>query len=86
MTYELSMPAPNTHYFEVKIELDLSERTDFKDHVDFKIAAWTPGSYLIREYAKNVEGFAANSSNKTLKHQKTSKNTWRVFFGNAKKN
>ena len=85
MTYELSMPEPNTHYFEVKIALDLSEKTDFKDFVDFKMAAWTPGSYLIREYAKNVEGFEANSSKKILKYQKTSKNTWRVYLGDSKK-
>jgi predicted metalloprotease with PDZ domain len=85
MTYELSMPQPHTHYFEVKIALDLSEKNNAKDFVDFKMAAWTPGSYLIREYAKNVEGFEANSSKKNLKYQKTSKNTWRVFLGDTKK-
>lgn len=84
MTYELSMPQPNTHYFEVKIALDLFEKTKSVDFVDFKMAAWTPGSYLIREYAKNVEGFEANSSKKNLKYQKTSKNTWRVFLGDSK--
>jgi predicted metalloprotease with PDZ domain len=85
MTYELSMPEPNTHYFEVKIKLDLADKSEFKDYVDFKMATWTPGSYLIREYAKNVEGFEVNSSKGMLKYQKVSKNTWRVFFGNAQK-
>lgn len=85
MTYELSMPQPHTHYFEVKIALDLTEKNNPKDFVDFKMAAWTPGSYLIREYAKNVEGFEANSSKKNLKYQKISKNTWRVFLGDTKK-
>jgi predicted metalloprotease with PDZ domain len=85
MTYQLSMPHPNTHYFEVKITLDLSEKTKSADFIDFKMAAWTPGSYLIREYAKNVEGFEANSSKKNLKYQKTSKNTWRVFLGDSKR-
>ena len=70
------MPEPNTHYFEVKIKLDLADKSEFKDYVDFKMATWTPGSYLIREYAKNVEGFEVNYSKGMLKYQKISKNTW----------
>lgn len=86
MTYELAMPEPNTHYFEVKISIDLSDSKETHgEFVDFKMAAWTPGSYLIREYAKNVEGFEANSLGKNLKYKKTAKNTWRVFRGDSKK-
>lgn len=85
LTYELSMPQPTTHYFEVKIKLDLNQATQItEDFVDFKMAAWTPGSYLIREYAKNVEGFSANAESGNLKAQKVSKNTWRVFTKNNK--
>jgi predicted metalloprotease with PDZ domain len=86
LTYELSMPQPTSHYFEVKINLDLNQATQIsEDFVDFKMAAWTPGSYLIREYAKNVEGFSAKAQNSNLKVQKKSKNTWRVFTKNNKK-
>jgi predicted metalloprotease with PDZ domain len=86
LTYELSMPQPTSHYFEVKINLDLNQATQItEDFVDFKMAAWTPGSYLIREYAKNVEGFSAKAENGNLKVQKQSKNTWRVFTKNNQK-
>ncbi|MBC8112511.1 MAG: M61 family metallopeptidase [Verrucomicrobia bacterium] len=75
------MPEPHTHYFEVQMKV-----TDFSQpYVDFKMAVWTPGSYLIREFSKSVEGFSAqNGSGQALKYEKTKKNTWRVFAENTK--
>ncbi len=80
LEYIVSMPKPSNHYFEVKILLK-----DFtKDYVDFKMPVWTPGSYLIREYERNVEGFFTTKSNGTpLKHEKINKNTWRVYHKKA---
>ena len=74
--YNVSMSSPHTHYFEVEIQLKNYD----EDFVDFKIPVWTPGSYLIREYAKNVEGFLAFSMNnkKVLKFHKINKFTWRI--------
>ncbi len=78
--YFLSMPEPHTHYFEVEVKI-----TDFEqEFIDFKLPVWAPGSYMIREYAKNVEGFIAKTgTGKILKNEKTRKNTWRVFSENA---
>ncbi len=40
---------------------------------------WTPGSYLIREFAKNVEGvMAENLSGEKLFAEKINKNSWTV--------
>lgn len=75
--YEVAMPEPSTHFFEIKVTINDPEVLK-NDFVEFKMAAWTPGSYLIREYAKNIEGFKANSGEKSLKATKTLKNTWRV--------
>lgn len=73
--YRLSMPHPHTHYFEVEITL----RNYSNDFVDFKIPVWTPGSYLIREYAKNVENFSVTNADKSgVKFHKMNKNTWRI--------
>jgi predicted metalloprotease with PDZ domain len=73
--FTVSFPQPQTHYAEVEMEI-----SGFKgDHVDLKMPVWTPGSYLIREYAKNVEGFGAfDSSGKPVNFNKINKNTWRV--------
>jgi predicted metalloprotease with PDZ domain len=72
----IQMPIPHSHYFDVTTTLDVS-----KEHgkfIDLKMAAWNPGSYLIREFAKNVEQVSAQSGNANLAISKVSKNTWRV--------
>jgi predicted metalloprotease with PDZ domain len=79
--HKISMPEPHTHYFEVKTKVSLSKESSKQSFIDFKMAAWTPGSYLIREFAKNVESVSAQSNGKSLSMQKINKNTWRVFLG-----
>ena len=73
--HEISMPEPYSHYFEVKTTVDVSKESNF---FDLKMAAWTPGSYLIREFAKNVESVSAESGGQNLGISKTNKNTWRI--------
>ncbi len=70
--YYLSFPRPNNHLFLVTIKVETWE-----SHTDFIMPAWTPGSYKIRDFAKNVEGF---TSNKPFK--KIDKSRWRVFGHN----
>ncbi len=72
----IQMPNPQSHYFDVTTSLDVSKEKS--PYIDLKMAAWTPGSYLIREFAKNVEQISASSANKSLAISKTSKNTWRI--------
>jgi len=81
-TYEVAMPEPHTHFFEIKVRIDDPEVLR-AGHVDFKMATWTPGSYLIREYAKNVEGLTATAGGKAINAIKTSKNTWKVTGHNG---
>jgi predicted metalloprotease with PDZ domain len=78
--FEVSFIEPQAHYAEV--EMNISGLN--KEYVDLKMPVWTPGSYLVREFAKNVEGFKANTSGKSLKFEKVRKNTWRVYTGKAK--
>ncbi len=84
VTYVLSMPEPQTHYFEVEMQLkNVAAATNSKKngYVDIKMPVWTPGSYLIREYAKNVEGFTASAGGQPVVSDKVNKNTWRVYTG-----
>lgn len=82
ITYVLSMPQPQTHYFEVQLNLSNLSDANLKrqGYVDVKMPVWTPGSYLIREYAKNVEGFTVRSGQNSIPARKISKNTWRVPY------
>lgn len=75
LDYRIAMPSPHTHYFEVEIELK-----NFRgDDVDFNLPVWTPGSYLVREFAKNIEGFSVSTKDgKSLGFDKINKNTWRI--------
>ncbi|AUD02972.1 M61 family metallopeptidase [Spirosoma pollinicola] len=82
VTYVLSMPEPQTHYFEVEMQLkNVASATNAKKngYLDIKMPVWTPGSYLIREYAKNVEAFTASAGGKAVSSDKIRKNAWRVY-------
>ncbi|WP_316739841.1 M61 family metallopeptidase [Pedobacter aquatilis] len=77
--FEVSFKEPQAHYAEVQMNISGLA----KDYVDVKMPVWTPGSYLVREFEKSVEGFTASASGKTLKVQKVRKNTWRVYSAKA---
>jgi len=79
--YTLSFPAPSTHY----VEVEASVPTGGRPQVDLMMAVWTPGSYMVREYARHVEGFsAADPARVTLSVEKTRKNRWRIVTGGAR--
>lgn len=72
--YELSMPEPHTHLFEVEMRL---EGARGKEVVAMPV--WTPGSYLVREYARNVQDVIARSADGSiLEIHKIDKNHWQV--------
>ncbi|SFH35092.1 M61 family metallopeptidase [Pedobacter insulae] len=80
ISFEVSFKEPQAHYAEV--EMNIAGITG-KNYVDVKMPVWTPGSYLIREFAKSVEGFGATAGGKAIKTEKVSKNTWRVYHNKA---
>jgi predicted metalloprotease with PDZ domain len=81
ISHSIKMPEPQTHYFEITTTVDLSNVSYTKPFVDLKMAAWTPGSYLIREFAKNIEAVKAEINGKSMSISKLNKNTWRVSRG-----
>ena len=79
--YTLLMSKPYTHYFEVEMKVSGYN----KKVIDFLIPVWAPGSYLIREFPKNISFFEANDkNNKPLLFEKTNKYTWRVYLNKSK--
>lgn len=82
INFEVSFTEPQAHYAEVQMNLS-GLKAPF---VDLKMPVWTPGSYLIREFSKNVEGFKAFDSNgKEIPFEKINKNTWRINSANSDK-
>ncbi|MGD1910212.1 MAG: M61 family metallopeptidase [Rivularia sp. (in: cyanobacteria)] len=74
INYQVAMPTPQTHLFEVTLYLvGYSGST-----LDLKMPVWTPGSYLVREYAKHLQDFSAYSASKALNWHKIGKNHWQI--------
>jgi predicted metalloprotease with PDZ domain len=78
--YTLRFPAAHTHYLEVEAVYP----TGGRPQVDLMMAVWTPGSYLVREYARHVEAVTARGpGSRPLSVSKPAKNRWRVETGGA---
>jgi len=74
LTYTISFSEPHTHYTEVKMIIE-----GFKGkELNLKIPVWAPGSYLVREFARNVEDFKVNQNGKDVSAEKIDKNTWNI--------
>ena len=80
MFYEVGMSQPTSHLFEVTLRLvNWQEK-----RLNLKMPVWTPGSYLVREYARHLQDFVVkdSSSHKSLVSHKVSKNHWQIVTEN----
>jgi len=72
--YTISMSRPWTHLIEVQMHVKWDS---MPVTTELKMPVWTPGSYLIREYERQVQAFSAKDPTGTpLAWSKTNKNTW----------
>jgi predicted metalloprotease with PDZ domain len=76
LAYRVAMPIPQSHLFEVTLQVDNWR----SPHLDLKMPVWTPGSYLVREYAKQVQELSAiaSDSQQPLNCRKVAKNHWQI--------
>jgi predicted metalloprotease with PDZ domain len=56
--YWLGMSQPNSHLFEVTIEVELPADSKTTS-LDFQMPKWSPGRYAVFDFAKNVQEFRA---------------------------
>src|ERR1044071_4098479 len=83
ISFTVAMPRPHTHLLEV--EIAVKRTTGGPQQEQLILPVWTPGSYLIREFARHVQDFTAtDAANQPLKWEKTNKNTWRVVTNGAR--
>jgi len=78
INYRVAMPQPESHLFEVLLLV----QNYSLPVLDLKLPVWTPGSYLVREYAKHLQDFGATSGKNFLKWSKIAKNHWQVETSN----
>jgi predicted metalloprotease with PDZ domain len=82
LNFTISMTKPCTHLLEVEMRYSAS---DMPARAELKMPVWTPGSYLVREYARHVQDFEAkDAGGKNLEWRKINKNTWQIDRGGAK--
>lgn len=74
ISYTVSFPEAQAHYAD--IEMDIKGLSQNK--LNLHLPVWTPGSYLVREFSKNVESFSAASGTKAVAFTKTRKNVWQI--------
>jgi predicted metalloprotease with PDZ domain len=80
VNYKLSMSRPQSHYFEVEMEISNIKSST----IEVKMPVWAPGSYLVREFSKNVNLVTSTAgSNIPIKVEKVAKNKWVIENGKA---
>ncbi|MEE8143220.1 MAG: hypothetical protein V3T77_08970, partial [Planctomycetota bacterium] len=73
--HTLSFPEAQNHYLNVESIFP----TGGAPTIEVKMAVWTPGSYLVREFARHIEDLRANTgSGNSLIVIKIKKNRWRI--------
>ncbi|MGE0128147.1 MAG: M61 family metallopeptidase [Blastocatellales bacterium] len=78
LSYTLAMPQPHTHLYEVTFTIGAVTTPQ----LDISLPVWTPGSYLVREYARHVQDFkASEESGRMMPWRKIDKATWRIEAG-----
>lgn len=76
INYKLKMERPQNHYFQVEMTVNDVK----KEEVIVKLPVWAPGSYLVREFSKNLDLVTAvDEKGKALEVTKMSKNAWKVM-------
>jgi predicted metalloprotease with PDZ domain len=74
ISYNVTFPQVQAHYADIEMNIEhLSQPT-----LVLKMPVWTPGSYLVREFAKSVEGFTVSANGKEIPFIKTRKNWWSI--------
>src|SRR5512147_3106835 len=77
MRYRVSMPEPRTHLLHVEAAMDQPG-----PEAVLALPVWTPGSYLVREFARHMEAFsAADGEGRELTWARIDKHRFRVVAG-----
>src|SRR5450830_471988 len=77
--YEVSLHSANTHLFEVTC---LIEYPDPHGQI-VSMAAWLPGSYMIRDFARHIIKISAHTQHKNIAIEKLDKHTWQCAACNS---
>lgn len=72
--YTVNLFNPHAHIFKVTLDINSPDKAGQL----LSLPAWIPGSYMIRDFAKNIINIKAISNNKPIKLEKLDKSTWKA--------
>jgi predicted metalloprotease with PDZ domain len=79
ISHTVSLADPKAHLLQVKTSIRASDgKNALPSPLTLFMPVWTPGSYLVREYARHVERLVASASGQSLEARKVRKNAWRI--------
>ena len=70
--YLVSLADVDAHLFEITVRVTDPTSTGQR----FALPAWTPGSYMIREFARHIVAISAQSPDGVVALVKTDKHSW----------
>jgi len=76
--YEISTMRHTAHLLDVTISISHPDAV-----MELKMPVWTPGSYMVREYARHVQAFRVVQDGQSCRWQKTDKCTWQIQLLNT---
>lgn len=74
VSYAIRPASPGAHLFHVTCRVDRPDPEGQR----FMLPAWIPGSYMIREFARNIVRITALAGSRKVPLEKIDKHTWRA--------
>ncbi|MHA6886618.1 M61 family metallopeptidase [Ralstonia pseudosolanacearum] len=72
--YTIAPAAPEAHLFTVTVTVDTPDPQGQR----FSLPAWIPGSYMIREFARNIVRIEATCGERAVRLAKLDKHSWQA--------
>ena len=70
--YSLKPISPEAHLIEVRLRINAPD----PDGQRVYLPAWIRGSYMVRDFARNIVSISAKSAERDVDHRKLDKQTW----------
>lgn len=85
--YLVTVADPKGHYFDVQLQLEIPlaklQGNGGKRWIDLSLPSWIPGSYLVREFSRNIVAVHARTNHKEAVCTKVRKDVWRIQIDSA---
>ncbi len=81
INYKVKITAPHQHMVQVRLE---TSKLSTENKLTFFLPSWSPGSYLMREYARHIRQMRVlNKTGEFLHFKQLSKNSWEIDWAKS---